>query len=293
MKYILGTAQFGLNYGVSNTSGKIQHDDIQKILKYATDAGVQYLDTANIYGESETKIGTFSELSDNFNIITKTATFKEKVRTNKKVKLIEDEFLKSLTKLGRQNVYALLIHDPRLILSEDGAEVFNALNKLKNLGLVEKIGVSVYTFDELEEILSLYSIDIVQFPLNVFNQSFGKSKYLKELKKKGIELHARSIFLQGLLLMSSDKLNFYFNPIKKKYTEYEKMLSNEKITKLQGALNYIKQFNELDGIVFGVQNHTELKEIIEALNLKTISLPFKDFAIEDESFNNPSNWKLK
>ena len=71
------------------------------------------------------------------------------------------------------------------------------------------------------------------------------------------------------------------------------MLSNEKITKLQGALNYIKQFNELDGIVFGVQNHTELKEIIEALNLKTISLPFKDFAIEDERFNNPSNWKLK
>ncbi len=293
MKYILGTAQFGLNYGVSNTSGKIKRDEIQKILKYAIDAGVQYLDTANIYGESETKIGTFSELSDNFNIITKTTTFREKIKTNKKVKLIHDEFLKSLTKLSRQNVYALLIHDPMLILSEDGAEVFNALNKLKNLGLVEKIGVSVYTFNELEEILSLYSIDIVQFPLNVFNQSFGNSKYLKELKKKGIELHARSIFLQGLLLMSSDKLNFYFNPIKKKYTEYEKMLSNEKITKLQGALNYIKQFNELDGIVFGVQNHTELKEIIEALNLKTISLPFKDFAIEDESFNNPSNWKLK
>ena len=293
MKYILGTAQFGLNYGVSNTSGKIKRDEIQKILKYAIDAGVQYLDTANIYGESETKIGTFSELSDNFNIITKTTNFREKIKTNKKVKLIHDEFLKSLTKLSRQNVYALLIHDPMLILSEDGAEVFNALNKLKNLGLVEKIGVSVYTFNELEEILSLYSIDIVQFPLNVFNQSFGNSKYLKELKKKGIELHARSIFLQGLLLMSSDKLNFYFNPIKKKYTEYEKMLSNEKITKLQGALNYIKQFNELDGIVFGVQNHTELKEIIEALNLKTISLPFKDFAIEDESFNNPSNWKLK
>ena len=293
MKYILGTAQFGLNYGVSNTSGKIKRDEIQKILKYAIDAGVQYLDTANIYGESETKIGTFSELSNNFNIITKTTTFREKIKTNKKVKLIHDEFLKSLTKLSRQNVYALLIHDPMLILSEDGAEVFNALNKLKNLGLVEKIGVSVYTFNELEEILSLYSIDIVQFPLNVFNQSFGNSKYLKELKKKGIELHARSIFLQGLLLMSSDKLNFYFNPIKKKYTEYEKMLSNEKITKLQGALNYIKQFNELDGIVFGVQNHTELKEIIEALNLKTISLPFKDFAIEDESFNNPSNWKLK
>ncbi len=293
MKYILGTAQFGLNYGVSNTSGKIKRDDIQKILKYAIDAGVQYLDTANIYGESETKIGTFSELSDNFNIITKTTTFREKIKTNKKVKLIQDEFLKSLTKLSRQNVYALLIHDPMLILSEDGAEVFNALNKLKNIGLVEKIGVSVYTLNELEEILSLYSIDIVQFPLNVFNQSFGNSKYLKELKKKGIELHARSIFLQGLLLMSSDKLNFYFNPIKKKYTEYEKMLSNEKITKLQGALNYIKHFNELDGIVFGVQNHTELKEIIEALNLKTISLPFKDFAIEDESFNNPSNWKLK
>ena len=204
MKYILGTAQFGLDYGVSNNDGKIGKHDILKILEAAIDSKVDYLDTANVYGDAEKIIGNFSDLTKNFKLITKTAHTKSNLKFEQSIKLINSELIGSLEKMRRQSVDVLLFHNVKEILLPNGHKLFHALQEIKLSGLANKIGVSVYNLEELDQVMSKYSVDVIQFPLNVFNQSFLRSGKLRELKDKGIELHARSVFLQGILLMDSE-----------------------------------------------------------------------------------------
>lgn len=292
MKYILGTAQFGLDYGISNSSGEISDEELKKILVCAKQYGVRYLDTANVYGNAESRIGEMFELTREFGLITKTTHMDSKKSLKSNITLINVELEKSLKKLKRTSVDVLLIHNVEDLSGKDSEEIFRALEKIKASGLAKKIGVSVYSVDEAEEFSSKYLLDVLQFPISAFDQTFDRSGILKRLKKRGIELHARSIFLQGLLLMNFSDIHSYFEPIMPLIQRYKEQLQSVGLNKIDGALNYIKQVKEIDAVIFGVQNKNQLAATLDSLKSSPKLIDYKEFAVSDRNIINPSMWQI-
>ncbi len=205
MKLGIGTAQFGLDYGISNTSGKTSLKEVRSILKIATENGVDVLDTAYSYGDSESVIGKCLPEQNRFRIIIKTPSFKKSRYTAADGNTIKSAFYESLERLRLSSVAGLLIHHADDALAEGSEFLYEVMHELKSKGLVEKIGFSVYSGEQIDKLLDLYDFEMIQVPVNVLDQRLIKGGELKKLKNKDIEVHARSIFLQGLLLM------FHFN----------------------------------------------------------------------------------
>jgi aryl-alcohol dehydrogenase-like predicted oxidoreductase len=259
MKLCLGTVQFGINYGISNRAGKVKYNEVEKILDYCNNQKIYTIDTAQAYGESERILGHFN--LSNFRVITKV------VNTGK----IEG----SLENLKLSSLYGVLLHN------ENEMDVnWQRLLFYKSQGLVDKIGVSVYSPNKLAFIIDNYNIDMVQLPLNILDQRF--LPMLTKLREKKIEIFARSIFLQGLLLMDFNQISDYFNPIKP-------ILGRLPHDRLGFALNFVKNIDEINGIVVGVTSKQELEEICTAYNKKTFD--YSEFSIDDENMINPTFWR--
>ena len=262
MKIALGTVQFGMNYGISNTVGQVPPEEISKILDFCKKNGIDTLDTAQGYGESEKVLSQFN-LSE-FKIITK---------------LIGDAQLeKSLENLKLSKVYGLMFHRE----NECNDTSWKKFEDYKSQGLVEKIGVSVYSPSVLNSLIDKYPIEIVQFPMNILDQSF--IPLLPKLKEKKIEVHTRSTFLQGLLLM--DTIPEYFNPIKDRINAIPK-------PRLNYTLDFGKKQKSVDKMVLGVTRLQDLQEIIEAYNSTVSDTDYSKFAISEEKYINPSFWQVK
>ena len=277
MKLCLGTVQFGTNYGISNRNGQVPLEEVGKILDYAKSVNIEALDTAYLYGNSEEALGNFNLSS--FKVVTKTVKLNSELSLEDNVNCFERAFNESLSRLRLNSVYALLYHEANDILKEDA--IFQWGRTLKEEGKVKKLGVSVYTPEQLIEIMERYSIDIVQLPLNILDQRFVP--LLKVLKKRGIEVHVRSIFLQGLLLMEADTLGPYFDEIKP-------LLKRLPQPALAHAINFVRSFNEIDKIVVGTTCLKDLIEIVNAYNDKLEVEDYSKFSISDERFILPQNW---
>jgi len=200
-KIALGTVQFGLDYGIINHSGQVSIDEVKNILDYAKDKGIDTLDTAARYGNSEQVLGEVGV--NNYRIITKTTPLKNGV----------DGVIKglhqSLDNLNIGQVDGLLIHNINDVKDKRFGDLFHKLNELKEEGLINKIGFSTYTPDQVDFLLENFDFDLIQVPFNIFDNRLIQGGQLKALKKKKIEIHARSVFLQGLLL-DFNNLSDYF-----------------------------------------------------------------------------------
>ncbi len=230
MKLGIGTAQFGLDYGISNTSGKTSLKEVRSILKIATENGVDVLDTAYSYGDSESVIGKCLPEQNRFRVIIKTPSFKKSRYTAADGNTIKSAFYESLERLRLSSVAGLLIHHADNVLAEGGEFLYDAMHELKSKGLVEKIGFSAYSGEQIDKLLDLYDFELIQVPVNVLDQRLIKGGELKKLKNKGIEIHARSIFLQGLLLMEPDNIHSYFDPIKPVINKYRSFIVSRGLT---------------------------------------------------------------
>lgn len=270
MKLGIGTAQFGMNYGVSNRDGKTPFNEVSKILKLAKENNINTLDTAHCYGNSEQILGK-SEIKE-FKIITKVQ--------------YPNKFKQSLKNLSENSIDGLLFHNADILINN--SRLWNDFEQFKQNDLVKKIGVSVYTPEQLDRILEKHSIDIVQLPINLLDQRF--KDYLKELKSRNIEIHIRSVFLQGLLLMDINEINSYFTPIKPVLKDYFKILKNKNLTKIEGALGFVKSINEVDCIILGINNHEQLITNINAFH-KQVDIDYSNYKLDDENFINPAKWR--
>ena len=259
----LGTVQFGMSYGISNTAGQVPPDEVSKILGYCKSNGIDTLDTAQGYGESETVLGLF-DLSP-FKIVTK-------LMGNAR---LED----SLERLRIQSVYGLMFHRE----NECTDETWKQFESCKAQGLAKKIGVSVYTPEALESLVEKYPVEIVQFPMNILDQSFVP--LLPKLKEKGIEVHTRSAFLQGLLLM--DRIPEYFAPVRDKIESIPK-------PRLGYALDFCRKQEQVDKTVLGVTCLHDLQEIVAAYSCGVPEeADYSRYAVSDERYINPSLWKME
>ncbi len=287
MKLGLGTVQFGLDYGISNAQGKSSTEEVCRILDCAAQHDITMLDSAPAYGDSEAVLGDSLVDNEIFNIVTKTPHFST---TNIEQELLTS-FAKSLTDLRVNSVYGLLVHRADNLLSAQGNALWDAMQELKQLSKVKKIGVSVYTVEQMEKILASYNVDIVQLPINVFNQEFLVSGMLSELKKMNIEVHARSVFLQGLLLMN--KLPKFLSRYTDIFDYYNDKLTEFELSKQAAALGFVKHISSLDVILLGVANEMELKQDIQIYNEMNIDIrDFYQFACNDELLINPAKWKI-
>lgn len=290
MQLGIGTAQFGMNYGVANKDGIVHDSEINNILMLARKNNINLLDTARLYGCSEEAIGS-SKISQNFKIITKTNNFKSFNLQQSKKQLIED-FEKSLKLLRLKRIYGLLFHNADDLLSDKSSDLWKILLNLKENNLVEKIGISIYNYYQIDEILSKFKIDIIQIPINIYDQRLVNSGHLKKMQDLNIEIHARSIFLQGLLTMECKDLNNFFSPILKHHIKYWNFLKNNKLSPIKICLDFIKE-NNIDYAIVGVNNSGQLLQIINNYNQEKSNIDYSLFNIEDENFINPTNWKLK
>jgi aryl-alcohol dehydrogenase-like predicted oxidoreductase len=280
MKLALGTAQFGLNYGVTNQNGQVAIEEVKSILNFAKDNGIDTLDTASGYGNSEQVLGKVGV--DDCQIITKTTSLKNGING------VIKGFYQSLESLNKKAVDGLLIHDINEVSGKEFNDLFRKLNELKQQGLVNKIGFSTYTPEQVDFLLKNFDFDIVQLPFNVFDNRLIQGGQLKSLKNKGVEIHARSIFLQGVLL-DFDNLSDYFLTWKDQFDAYQVIVSDSKLSLLEYALNFVLSVKEVDKVLVGVNNERQLKEIVQSIKSKS---NINAYSVNDVNLLNPSLWKV-
>ncbi len=287
-KIALGTVQFGLNYGVANTAGQISAAKASAILNVARAGGINTLDTAIAYGDSEATLGA-QDVSQ-WNVVTKLPEVPSDIQTSVQVRdWVQGQVSASLARLRLTRVHAILLHRPDQILGSQGGALLDALWGLKMQGLTAKVGVSIYQPQELEAITQVFQPDLVQAPLNILDTGFVTSGWAARLKSVGAEIHLRSAFLQGLLLMSEDARPAKFARWAPLWKQWHGWLKEHQLTPLQACLRYSLSVKEADQVIVGVDTAGQLKQILEAAKG---ALPAKltwNTSI-DADLVNPANW---
>ena len=266
-KLCIGTAQFGTDYGITNLVGRIQIEEVKEILDLMRKNDINLIDTARSYGDSEKIIGKIINKNDDFfKIITKISPYFIKELSNRDqfdewTKLFED----SLTRLNKNMIEGILIHSNKLNLNQR-LILMDWLLELKNRGKVKKIGWSIYEEKDLESI-NLKNIDLVQLPFSFYDQRLMVSGFLKKLYEEGIEIHARSIFLQGLILTNYSNWPKWVDSRDNKLHKFmQKNISSIGSTPIEMAISFVKACPYVDALVFGFTSTKELLEIIKVFN---------------------------
>ena len=281
----LGTAQFGLPYGIANQAGQVDRLEVKRILQFGKDNGIDTLDTAIIYGDSEKFLGGIG--TQGFNLVTKLPAVPTGCLDLSE--WVKSQVSASLSRLGVKSIYGLLIHQSKQLLGPYGAALYDELRLLKENGKVQKIGVSIYSPIELQVLLDKYQFDLVQAPFNLIDQQLYNTGWLKRLKDNGVEVHARSIFLQGLLLMKQTDIPDKFLQWGGLWQKWYNWLKEYDGSAAQACLSLPLSFSEIDKVVVGVDSLNQLSQIVSAVIKKqTIELP--DLQCQDENLINPVNW---
>jgi aryl-alcohol dehydrogenase-like predicted oxidoreductase len=285
MKLALGTAQFGMEYGISNVDGKTPQNSIKQILGYANSVGMDTIDTAIAYGNSEHCLGLAGV--NGFKVITKLPPIPDGIKNVKN--WVSNEIKESLNRLKINQLDAVMLHDPIQLFQASGNELLSALIHLKTSGVVKKIGVSVYDPNAFNELYHLAEFDIVQCPFSIMDQRLVNSGWLDKLKKRGVEVHTRSSFLQGLLLMERNQIPSKFEKWSDFWNAWDKWLKENNISRLRACLSFVLSFEDIDRVVVGVDKKSHLKEIILAAKYKKIE-EFPDMNCVNATLINPSMW---
>ncbi len=284
MKIALGTVQFGMPYGIANQKGKVGPDEIARILAFVREAGISMLDTAITYGDSEARLGR-AGVAD-LRVITKLPAVPEGETVTP---WIRAQVQSSLSRLGVCSVYGLLLHRPEQLAGVQGAAVAEALTALKTEGLIQKVGVSIYAPDELEYVMRACSVDLVQAPFNVFDRRMQRSGWMARLQMLGVELHIRSVFLQGLLLIPPERRPRKFDCWAPLWKRWDDWLVATDQTPLEAALRFVLAQSGVAKAVVGVDGLAQLKEIVAASMGSAFGAP-DDLASEDLDLINPARW---
>lgn len=284
-KLALGTAQFGFKYGVANQGGMISIDEGRKIFSYAKVANINTLDTAIAYGQSQYSLGQIGVLG--WDVISKLSKLPSGVEDVNG--WVESQIVEALKIMGINQFYGILLHQSSHNSEEENHKLFNALQKLKDSGLIGKLGISIYKTSDLESLIDKVDLDIVQAPFNILDRRLLESGWMARMKNFGIEIHVRSVFLQGLLLMPPLLRPAKFEQWKGLWELWDGWLLNEGISAMEACIAYVSSQPEIDKVVIGVDNAAQLRQIIDAQDKKLMDVP--DFAkLVDEKLINPSLW---
>jgi aryl-alcohol dehydrogenase-like predicted oxidoreductase len=283
----LGTVQFGLPYGVSNQSGQVSPPAVKAMLQLASSHAIDMLDTAIAYGSSESRLGQAGVGA--FKVVSKLPEVPAGCMDVSA--WVQEQVAGSLARLGTNSLHGVLLHKPEQLLGEKGSEIYRALQRLKRLGHMQKIGVSIYAPQQLDALVPLYSFDLVQAPINLIDRRLHTSGWLQRLAFEGVEVHARSAFLQGLLLMPKASIPNYFAQWPEVWAKWHDWLSAHDVSALQACLAYPLSLAGVSRVVVGADSPDQLAQIICAAAQAYITdLP--DLQSSDENLVNPACWVL-
>lgn len=281
----LGTVQFGLRYGIANQAGRVSRKDTAAILAHARAAGWDTLDTAAAYGECERRLGEIGVAP--WRVVSKLPPAPEQVGDLSK--WVRESVQQSLQCLRIPKMHALLVHHSRALLCPLGEALYAAMLEVKKEGWVEKIGVSIYGPAELDALWPNFRLDIVQGPFNILDRRLATSGWLTRLRVSGTEVHTRSTFLQGLLLMTRAGRPPQFDRWRGLWNKWGSWLDERHLTPLQACLGFALSHDEIDRVLVGVDSTLQLQEIIADSTVARLSPP-EELTSEDPDLIDPSRW---
>jgi len=280
----LGTVQFGQAYGISNVRGRVPPADVAAILRRASEAGLRTLDTAAGYGEAETVLGSNSALIAPFRIVTKTIAVKNGLAA------VVARARESVEILRRKPVDLLLVHAAQDLISADGDALWAALRGLQDEGLFGGIGISAYVADDPVALARRFRPDAIQIPMSLLDQRLVRSGALAALKDLDVEIHARSIFLQGLLFVPDDKLPPKLRAAAPRLDAMRQRIAEAGSTPLEAALAYALNRPEIDVALVGVTTPDEFEEILQAAAKPAPTIDWAACGLDDATVLTPSLW---
>ena len=284
-KIILGSANFDQIYGIKKNF--IKKSEIKKLFDLALKNEIKIIDTSPLYNESEKIIGLLN--NNRFKIISKIPKPPKNIKRENIKKWLKQNVMISLKNLKIKKFECLLLHNANSLLCKNGDEIYKGIRNMKINGFTSKIGVSIYDFNVLDKILKKFKFNLIQAPFNILDQRLVEKGWLKKLKKRKIEVHARSIFLQGILLLKHNQLPKKLIKLSKKLMVWENWLKKNKFSSLQVCLSFVLNQRQLDGIVVGYNNTNQLNQILKLKQIKNnFSLP--NLNIKDKKLIDPREW---
>ena len=283
-KLILGTVQFGLDYGINNKSGKPSISDVFKMLDFAKQNDINTIDTADVYGTASKIIGDYLKSNPD--------TFLINTKFKKSDIQIKKQLYNSLKDLNIEKVNTYFFHSFNDFLLYP--ELIEELEELKNLGFINKIGISVYENDELKKAIDCEAIDTIQLPFNLLDNFTQRGKLIEQAKLQGKEIQARSVFLQGLFFISPNELPPKLFPLKKYLKNILDITYSSQITVEELAIQYAINQPLIDYIVIGVDNLDQLEKNLNIaknnLSIETIHT-IDSINVAETELLYPKNWR--
>jgi aryl-alcohol dehydrogenase-like predicted oxidoreductase len=284
MKLALGTVQFGGRYGAFNAVGRPALDEVARILDAAEAAGIGTLDTARAYGESEAVLGAL-RAADRFSIVTKVEPLGDAGAD-----AIDRSIDASLDALRTDRIEALMLHAAADLLGPEGDANWKAMEWAAAGGRCGRIGVSVYRPDEAATIMSRYPIGIIQLPASLVDQRFARAGILDRCAERGVEVHARSVFLQGFLLADPDRLPPTLAPYRPVVERVIARAADRHVPRTALLLAPLLRDSRISKLLVGLDSRHQLDEILAA-TLSAGSVEGScDLAVDDEMLLDPGKW---
>ena len=296
MELCLGTVQFGMDYGIKGQKQPSVEQAVD-MLDYATQNGINTIDTANAYGSAEDVVGAFLEKKtiarDKLFIVSKfRPNLLDDVGQDKYYEIMRNNLENTLSRLHTDYLDSYLLHSARYIFDD---EIIDTLNRLKADGLAERVGVSVYEPEEAKKCIERPNVDFMQLPYSIFDQRMEKAGVFENAKKDSIQIHSRSAFIQGLILMEEDEVPPFLAKAKPIVKKISLLCERHGLSKISLAMNYVKQQSRISHLVFGVDNLEQLKEDIEIfsedISTDIIDDIAKEFTDIEADIVMPSLWK--
>jgi hypothetical protein len=284
----LGTVQFGQPYGIANARGRVGEEEVRQILDCAREAGIDTLDTAVVYGDAERTLGRIGVAG--FRVISKVPAVAQE--TGPVDVWLLQQIEASLGRLGIGRLYGLMLHHPDDLLGPHGPAIVTGLREAVARGWVGKIGVSVYTPQQLATLVDRMPLELVQIPANVFDRRFADSGWLARLAQGGVEVHARSAFLQGLLLMPLADVPPAFAPWLPVLAAWHDWLAERGVGAVEACLSHLRSYPEIERCVVGCDGLDQLREIVACSSALPLRAP-ASLDVDDPALLNPALWKKR
>lgn len=280
----IGTVQFGTVYGITNLHGQVNRPTVAEILRIARNAGVELIDTAALYGEAEQVIGEIALKTPGYSIITKTTN------SAAGIDAVVERARKSHKILGGRPLHGLLVHSALDLRSANGPELWAALLRLRDEGLFAKIGISAYVTDGPLELARRYRPDIMQVPVSVLDQRLVRNGTLRALKDSGVEIHARSVFLQGAMFLDPSDLPLGLRHVQTGLTAFHRRLHSLGLTPAAAGIGYPLSIPDVDRVIVGMTSVDEARQILGAAATARSDVAWESLAVDDEILLDPRLW---
>lgn len=258
----LGTVQLGMNYGIANSAGKPSEEKSFSILRTALEGGITALDTARAYGDSELVIGRFLKQwkGEQPAIITKVPALQG--GTPKELeKFVTESVEQSLERLGVNKLASVMLHgakDPII----HGKACADAVKALVDHGYTDKVGVSVYTAEDIAGMLPYEIFSLTQVPMSIFDQRLIAGGWIDKLKERDYTVYVRSVFLQGLFFLDPDRMTdpILLQHAAPKLRMLRQVAADENMTLAQLAIAFIRDCPGVTSLVLGADTPEQVQE---------------------------------